>query len=127
MTSDVSRLRVVEKVCIHGEALHVLQSGLGHDGCAEVIERAVVAVAEHLGTIEQALHLGDTTGLQKSARALASIGEQLGFLALARVSGDAINCADRQDRTALHAVIGRLMRVGDASLAEVIEAAALPG
>ncbi len=126
MTGYVSRLQIAEKVCIQTEALNVLHDSLGVDGSHDVIERAVVEVAERMGAVEQSLLLGDLDRLRRAARSLGSIGEQLGFLLLSRVARDAITCADRQDMNALHAVTERLIRVGDASLAAAINGATLP-
>lgn len=122
----VSRLQIAENVCIQVEALNLLQDGLGRDGSQDAIERAVVEVVERMGSVEQSLLLGDLDRLRRAARSLGSIGEQLGFLLLAKVAENAIECADRQDMNALHAVIERLVRVGDASLAAATERAALP-
>ena len=118
MDRDVSRLLVAENVRIQGEALNLLQRNLGTDGSQNVIERAVVEVAERMGAVEQALLDSDFDMLRKSARSLGSIGEQLGLLLMTKVA---------QDMCALHAVVERLMRVGDASLAAVIYGASLPG
>jgi hypothetical protein len=127
MTACVSRLRIAENVCIEVEALTLLQESLGYDGSQDVIERAVVEVAERMGAVEQALMLGDLDGLRRSARMLGSIGEQLGFQALADVAQAAIDCAIAGNMNALHAVTERLIRIGDASLAAAIEGATLPG
>jgi hypothetical protein len=127
MTACVSRLRIAENVRIEVDALTLLQDSLGYDGSQDVIERAVVEVAERMGAVEQALMLGDLDGLRRSARMLASIGEQLGLQALADVAQAAIDCAIVGNMNALHAVTGRLIRIGDASLAAAIEGATLPG
>ncbi|NOX40434.1 MAG: hypothetical protein GXP05_07940 [Alphaproteobacteria bacterium] len=126
MMIDVSRLRIAEDVCIQPEALTILQSSLDDDGSHDVIERAVIEVAERMGMVEQALMLGDLDKLRKSARGLGAIGEQLGFLLLARVAEDVIICAERNDVSALHSVTERLIRIGDASLAAAIDGATLP-
>jgi len=127
MKTEISRLRIAESVCIQTDALNVFQDALGDDGSHDVIERAVVEVAERMGAVEQALLLGDLDGLKVSAENLGAMGEQLGFLLLARVAQDALACAERSDLNALHAVTERLIRVGDASLAAAIEGATLPG
>jgi hypothetical protein len=127
MKNYVSRLRIAENVNIHVEALNILQDSLGYTGSQDVIERAVVEVAERMGGVEQALMLGDLEGLRRSARSLGVIGEQLGFLLLSRVAQDVINCSEKPNSPALHAVTERLVRVGDASLAAAIDTASLPG
>ncbi len=126
MMIDVSRLRIAEDVCIQPEALTILQSSLDDDGSHDVIERAVIEVAERMGMVEQALMLGDLDKLRECVHGLGEIGDQLGFLLLARVAQDAIICADRGDMNALHAVTERLIRIGDASLAAAIDGVSLP-
>lgn len=121
MNADVARLQIAEDVCIQPEALNILQAGLGHEGTQDVIERAVVEVAERMGSVERALMHRDMDRLRRSARSLAAIGDQLGFQVLSNVAQDAIKCAERRDLTALHAVTERLIRVGDASLAAAID------
>ncbi len=122
----VSRLRIEEDVQIQSEVLNVFQTGLGQDETQDVIERAVVEVAQHMGVIEQSLMHQDLDRLRQSAGQLAAISDQLGFSVLTTVSGDAIKCANRCDMTALHAVVERLIRVGDASLAVAIDGAFPP-
>jgi len=121
----VSHLQVSEQVCVRGESLRLLQSSLGAAASEDVIERVIIEVAERIGAIERALQLGDQAQLCKSARSLARIGDQMGLTSMAEVAKDAIICADRQDTTALYAVVQRLIRVGDASLTATIEGAVL--
>jgi hypothetical protein len=126
MMIDVSRLRIAENVYIQPEALTIFQSGFGDDGAHDLVERAVIDVAERMGLVEQALVQGDLDQLRDSAHGLGKIGEQLGFLLLARVADDVIICAERGDISAIHSVTERLIRVGDASLAAAIDGATLP-
>jgi len=126
MKSCVSRLEISEQVSVHADSLRLLQSSLGNVATQDVIERAIVEVAERIGGIEQALLLGDHEMLRKTARGLSTISEQLGLLALAKVAQDMISCTDKNDYNAMHAVKHRLVRVGDASLAATIESAVLP-
>lgn len=122
----VSRLELSEPVRIHTESLCLLQSTLGVAGSQDVIERAIVEVAERIGQIEQCLQLGDLDQMRRLSRGLAAISEQLGLTKLAQVASDAIQCANRSDMVSLHAVTQRLIRVGDASLAAAIDGAVPP-
>ena len=124
--SLVSHLKISEKISLHAESFRLLQNSLGDVASQDVIERAIVEVAERIGSIEQSLLLSDLEHLRKTARGLAAISQQLGLLALARVAQDAVSCIDKPDINALHAVTHRLVRVGDASLAAAIDGAALP-
>lgn len=122
----VSRLNISEPVRIQTESLCLLQSTLGEVGSQDVIERAIVEVAERIGQIEQCLQLVDLDQLRRISRGLAAISAQLGLTQLAQVATDAIQCAERNDLVSLHAVTQRLIRVGDASLAAAIDGAVPP-
>ena len=119
--SVVSHLRIAEDVRIEAEAFHLLQSSLGRDASESVVERVVVEIAEKLGEAERAHAIADHDALTRTARALGAISEQLGFRLLAQVAQDLRHCTARRDAAALAAVLGRLLRVGDASLAAAIE------
>ncbi|MCA8867276.1 MAG: hypothetical protein KDA67_01340 [Rhodobacteraceae bacterium] len=127
MEKQISRLRITEQVEISIEALALLHTTLGAGPSQQVIERASVEVAERLCRTETAMVLGDFDKLRKNLRGLRSIGEQLGFALLSMVAADAMRCIDAEDMIALSAVIGRLIRVGDASLAAAIDNNCLRG
>jgi hypothetical protein len=118
--SVVSHLRIAEDIRIEAEAFHLLQASLGRDASESVVERVVVEIAEKLGEAERAYAIADHDALTRTARALGAISEQLGFRLLAQVAQDLRHCAARRDGVALASVLGRLMRVGDASLAAAI-------
>jgi len=122
----VARLNISENVCIHADSLRLLQSSLGSAASQDVIERAIIEVAERINGVEQASMIGDSGLLRKTARGLSAISTQLGLLELARVAQDVVSCSDRADLCALSAVTNRLVRVGDASLAAAIEGATPP-
>jgi len=126
MTVVVSRLQIAEDVHIRTEALSLLYTDTSDDDTHDVIECAVVEVAESMGKIEQALMDGDLGKLCETASTLTKLGDRIGFMLLSRVAQDAINCARRKDMNALHAVSDRLIRVGDASLAAAIDGVTLP-
>lgn len=112
----VSLLDLSEPVRIGADAFRELQASLGPEGSSAVVERVVIDIAEKIGLAERALAADDLATLAQVARRLAAISQQLGLGLLAQVAADARACAERGDRVALHAVTGRLLRVGDASL-----------
>jgi hypothetical protein len=126
MTDAIRRLQIAETAKIDTGALILLQQSLGVRGSEDVIERAVICVAENMGVVEQALITGDLPGMEAAAHNLVEVGEQMGFNLLATVARDLTFCTGRQDTAAQHAVAERLMRVGDASLVAAIEGAVLP-
>jgi len=120
---QLSRLRFAEDVNLEPGALSLLHNGVDVDESHDVIECAVVKVAEFMGAVEQALIHEDIEALQKAARALGALGDKFGFLVVAKVAQDVIACAQDRNFPALYAVTERLIRVGDASLAAAIERA----
>ena len=126
MLNQISQLRISEEVRIETGSLQLLQTSLGDQASQDVIERAIVEVAERIGMMEKALLIWDCDGVAKTGRGLSAISDQLGLVALSQVAQDAVRCAGRRDSIALHAVVGRLARVGDASLSAAIEGAIPP-
>ncbi|MCB1367815.1 MAG: hypothetical protein KDK00_08640 [Rhodobacteraceae bacterium] len=123
----VVRLHMAENIYIHRDAIELIRANLGPAASNEVIGRAAGDIADTLITVEHALCLGDTGQLRRALRHLRSVGEQLGLLQLARVADDALAMAERGNAVALHAIVGRLMRLGDASLDAVIRSAGMDG
>lgn len=127
MKERILRLHMAENIHIHGDAIELIRASLGPSASTDVIGRAADEIAGTLTSIEHALDIGDTVQLRRALRHLGSVGEQIGLLQLARVADDALTTAERSDAVALHAVIGRLMRLGDASLDAVIQTAGMEG
>jgi len=123
MTKRVALLRFVETVGVQPEALTWLGAGGKTDGPHDALETAVVEIARQMGALEQALIADDIDGLHAAAGCLGAAGEKFGFGVVTQVAGDLIDCTRRHEVPAVHAVAERLIRVGDASLAAVIEQA----
>lgn len=120
MTNVVSKLKPCEVVQIQPTAV----SAQG-DRQDDMVERLVVDVAECLGSIETAMASGDLKNTALVAKSLGIIADRAGLILLARVAGDVLKCSQRADPFALAAVVDRLERVGDASLAAAIDGACL--
>lgn len=127
MMERVVRLHMAENICIHVDAIEVIRANLGPTASGDVIGRAANEIASTLATLENALVLEDTGRLRRALRHLGSVGEQLGLLQFARVADDALKSADCGNTVALHAIVGRLMRLGDASLDAVIQTVGMDG
>jgi len=124
--NKVSRISPVEDVGMAPLVFDVLHDDATAPGLEELIEDVVIAISEHMGAIERRFTRGDMDGLRKSASDLAELAEQVGFLLLAGVAEDLVLLTARNDKAALAAVVCRVIRVGDASLAAAIDGELAP-
>ena len=85
------------------------------------ISRALQELSARLGQLDGLSRRGEMGEMRKCARSLGAIAEQLGMPALARVARDAGACSEGGDPVALAAVLARLQRVGEVSLARIWE------
>ena len=92
------------------EALKALESALGPDECAELVDDG------RLVAIERALDEESWTRLARLSRELAAIAPRIGLTALALQAESLEDCCQCLDRTAAHAVGQRLLRCGEAAL-----------
>jgi len=127
MKAKVAQLRLSEQVAVQPELMLILQSQLGSEKSQEILENAIVEVANKMGQVERALMLGDMELIGKTAKMLDALACDLGFLEMSRVASDLQACAANDDKVSLHAVAERMLRLGDASLTALIEGAELPG
>ncbi len=97
--------------------------GAGNDPMAqqEAMEEAIVQIADGLARIELAQQQDNLLLAHSVAGELVPVACQLGLTLLARVAGDLADCAEFGDMVSFHAVATRLSRVGEGSLAAVID------
>ncbi|MDF1856352.1 MAG: hypothetical protein P1U48_13020 [Pseudooceanicola sp.] len=119
MEDRVAILTSDERVRLDRDRLAELTSQLGEQEAENIICRAMEELAVRLSFTERQFRQGKYAEIRKSARALVAIADQIGMYALARVAGDVIACVDRGDEVALTAVLARLMRIGEQSLAAI--------
>lgn len=99
--------------------IDVLVKQIGIGAAERFVGRALEDLALILNTLERAEAAGDGRGIVSSAEALTMIAEELGLMTMAQVCCD-VKCAiDQGDESAAHAIVARLMRVGERSLVAV--------
>lgn len=104
---------------IDPDQLARLYSELGEHSAEDVICRAMEELALRLSHCERLYRANNISDLRKSSRSLIAIAEQIGMTKLSTVAADVTACIDQQDDIALAATLGRLMRIGEASLSAI--------
>jgi hypothetical protein len=76
-------------------------------------------LAVRLAKVESCYKKGRLDEMQRAARSMIAISEQIGMETFARVAADVNDLATRDDGTALAATVDRLLRIGQKSLLAV--------
>lgn len=119
---DVCRLEPLESVKLDSVQLVVLAEQLGPKMAEETADTALEAIVTRVCAIEAAWEAGEFSRMAKSARLLVGAAEQVGLTSLVKVARDVVVLARTNDDAALAAVVKRLVRTGDASLAALWDA-----
>lgn len=118
-TMVVSKLRPEGAVRVDREKLDQLYGQLGHSGAEGVVTRAMEELAVRLAKVESSYKKGQLEDMQRAARSMVAISEQIGMVTFAQVASDVNNLAAEPDDAALAACVERLMRIGENSLLAV--------
>jgi hypothetical protein len=116
---NITVLRQNEAVRLDADRLSGLYVQLGEAGAGDVVCRAMEELATRLAIISAAFQRGEIDVVQKGARGLVSIADQVGMISLARVVADVRDCAAAADPAALAATLGRIERIGARSLTAI--------
>ncbi|SFK11428.1 hypothetical protein [Celeribacter neptunius] len=112
----VAKLRPEGKVQVDRERLDQLYEQLGTSSADGVVSRAMEELAVRLGKVESCFRKGNLDEMQRAARSMVAISDQIGMVTFARVAGDVSALALSEDSAALAACVERLMRIGENSL-----------
>ncbi|WP_342772329.1 hypothetical protein [Pacificibacter maritimus] len=115
----VKKLRPEGAVRVDKERLEQLYAQLGTSGADGVVSRAMEELAVRLAKVESSYRKGQFQELQRSARSMIAISEQIGMETFASVASDVHELACLDDSTALAATVERLLRIGENSLLAV--------
>ncbi len=115
----VARLRPDGSVKVDRDRLDQLYDQLGTSGADGVVSRAMEELAVRLSKVESSYKKGDFEEMQRAARSMIAISEQIGMVTFAKVAEDVKTLALAEDSTALAACVARLMRIGENSLLAV--------
>lgn len=115
----VVKLRIEEKVRLDHDRLEHLYMQLGPSGAEGVVARAMEELAARLARVERLFKRGELVEMQRAARSMIAISEQIGMETFARVAADVVALSDKGDAAALGACVSRLIRIGEGSLMAV--------
>lgn len=116
---QVILLKQIEAVQLDSDRLEELYKELGEAGAEDVVCRALEELAVRLSHAERCWREGRIGDLQKSARSLIAISDQIGMHLLSHVARDVMRCAGAGDPVAMAATLSRLIRIGERSLSEI--------
>ncbi len=115
----VAELRPNSAVKVEQDRLEQLYEQLGQSGADGVVSRAMEELAIRLAKVEGCYKRGELEEMQRAARSMIAISEQIGMVTFAQVAEDVKSLAMSQDGAALAACVARLMRIGENSLLAV--------
>lgn len=113
---SIAKLRPDEPARVDRGRLEQLVEDYGPGGAERLMGRTLEDLAVRLNRADRAWRRGDTVRLCHGARELADVAERIGFLGLARAADVVSRVAIEGDPAALGATVGRMMRLGEASL-----------
>lgn len=117
----VSKIFPVEQVHFDSAPLHELIAQMGPQAAEVVADTAVEEVIELLSTSESAWRVGEFSRLAHLALTLEAVSGRVGMSTVSVVAGQVAQLCGSADAVALSAVMSRLIRVGDASIASLAE------
>ena len=120
MNAELYHIASREDAELDTSRILVLRQSLGDQRCREVVSEVVFHLTDRLGLLQTALAVGDAAEAQVLASRLASLSEQVGLAAFARVARDLVGCLAANHPAAVAAVGARLARLGEESLFSVI-------
>ena len=103
------------------QVIQTLRNSVGNVRYQEIAEDAAFMLAERLGKLDRALRDGDYTMCYRHALNVCGISSQIGMSKVANIARDVMKCAKAEDSIALNAVVGRLNRLAETSLAAVFD------
>ncbi|MGH1330385.1 MAG: hypothetical protein ACRBBK_05840 [Paracoccaceae bacterium] len=115
----ITKLRPDEAVRLDHDRLEHLYMQLGPSGAEGVVARAMEELAARLSKVERLYKRGELGEMQRAARSMIAISEQIGMVTFARVAEDVTRLSDSENSAALAATVGRLIRIGEGSLMAV--------
>ena len=113
---NVPQLRFSEPAEIDSDRIEALIDDYGSDGAERFVGRALEELAVRLNKTERAWRRGDTVRLCHGSRELADVADRIGLSGLARAATAASRIAMSGDAAAIGATVGRMLRLGEASL-----------
>jgi hypothetical protein len=125
LNEDVVFLHPLEPVSLDAAVFQSLVPAWASPGGLSVADDLFEDFVVCLSSLETAWAVGEFGRLESQASKLASLSEDLGLEKCARLARQVIELKAAREDVALAAVVARVVRVGEASLASVLEFAYL--
>jgi len=106
-----------DSTLIDGKIIAELRDCVGERTCRNILSDAVLETAERLALLEAALAERDMATIGGLAHDLVSMPGQIGMTRLSEVSQNLAECISAEEWATISAVAGRLLRVGQETLA----------
>ncbi len=121
MSENIVVLCPHEVISIESSEFFFLNDAELVGGFAPLAEDAVEDMVVFLAGIEAAWATGEFTRLGVTLESVATLASRIGLKDVATVAYQALDLVEAKDEVALAAVIARLVRVGESSLATLLE------
>ena len=116
LVEPITMLTHRENAGVNPDRLAELYVELGQAGAESAVCRAMEELSERLHRIHAACEPLNLNTVEKTARSMMGIAEQIGMHKLAQVAGDVQTAAAQGDPVSLAATVSRLLRIGESSL-----------
>lgn len=117
--SAFEKLKYYETIRLDRDQLETLLVKFGPSGADKMVSQALEDLAVGLANLEKQHAANRTDHVLKEIRQLIAVAQQVGMTTLARVARDVLDLANSSDTNAYHAVMARLIRIGESSLIAV--------
>lgn len=118
-SAQIAYLPLRDVMRIDPEPLARLQAALGPQGAEDVVCRALEDISHRLRRLSEDHIARDMDKIARGARSIAAVSAQIGLRDLALVATHVLDCASRDEATALAATLARMFRVGRRSVTEI--------
>ena len=126
MTAMVTRLRHEERLRLDAGRLQGFLDQMDEDAGEEALCAALEGIARDVSRVAALAREEDCAALRTALCALVPAADRVGVTTLARVARDALHCVETGDAVARAAVLARLARVGERSVAKVWDMRDIP-
>lgn len=115
--TNVVALRPNDHVQHDTAPVMTLYRNLDSVSAGQVVNRALAEIGLAIATLSAAVEAQQLDGLDRQLRRLQQLAENIGLVSIGQVAVDLRTCLDQGDDTAFAAVLARLTRVAERSLA----------
>ena len=119
--TEISFILSNEVVRFDPDRIGALEFELGPEATEDVLFEATERLVDRLVDLRQAYADDDRDLVAGIAQAMVEIADQVGLVTVARVAGDVLTCASRNDEAAFHATSARLIRIGEGCVTGAFE------